>query len=136
MKTITINKHKIKHYTSIDDMPIGRWNEFNVQLMYDSSIGETVEALNARIASAISFLNVGKTADANIELRNLMATYFSIEAQQNYMTRALICMIHSIDDEPVDDLNYDGISENIEKLKKMNIPIGTIREMVLEQKKN
>ena len=136
MKTTIINDHKITFFSDIDDMPIGRYNIFQQNLLYDASLGNTIEAINERFESLDANLAVGKIKEARIERNNLQVTFFSILSQVNFASRALVCLIFSIDDEKVEDLSEGGITNILEKFEKINITIGEIRTIVFGQKKN
>lgn len=135
MNTTTINDHKIVYYSDIDDTPIGRYNAFSANILYDCSVGNTMEAINERFESMDAHLEAGNNREARIERNNLQITFFSIMSQVNFAARALICLIYSIDGEKVTDLSEGGIATTLEKLNEIEISIGEIRAIVFGQKK-
>ena len=49
METLEVKQgnknHKIVYYSDIDDTPIGRYNTFQQNLLYDASVGNTIESI-------------------------------------------------------------------------------------------
>jgi len=136
MKTTTINSHRLTYYSDIDDMPIGRYNTFQQNLLYDASVGNTIEAVNERFESLDANLAAGNIKEARVERNNLQVTFFSIQSQVNFASRALVCLLTKIDDEPITDLSEGGIETTLAKIDEMGISIGEIRDIVFSQKKN
>jgi len=136
METLEVKKHKIRYYSDIDDTPIGRYNTFQQNLLYDASVGNTIEAISERFAGFDANLQANKIKEAMVERSNLQVTFFSILTKVNFASRAMVCLIHSIDGKEVTDLSEGGISEVLKKLEKMEVSIGTIRDLVFGQKKN
>ena len=128
--------HKIVYYSDIDDTPIGRYNSFQQNLLYDASVGNTIEAISERFAGLDANLQANKVKEAMVERNNLQVTFFSILTKVNFASRAMACIIHSIDGERVLDLSEGGINTVLKKLEEIEVPIGTIRDLVFGQKKN
>lgn len=136
MESLEVNKHNIVYYSDIDDTPIGRYNTFQQNLLYDASVGNTIEAISERFAGFDANLRANKIKEAMVERSNLQVTFFSILTKVNFASRAMVCLIHSIDGKEVTDLSEGGIAEILKKLEEIEVPIGTIRDLVFGQKKN
>ncbi len=136
MKTATINKHKITYYSGIEDTPIGRYNIFQQNLLYDASVGNSIESIMERFEGLDANLSAGKLKEARIERNNLQITFFSILNQVNFAARAMVCLITEIDGKPMNDLSEGGIETVLEKLKEIKVSIGDIQDLVFGQKKN
>ena len=105
-------------------------------MLYDASVGNTIEAISERFAGMDANLRANKIKEAMVERNNLQVTFFSILTKVNFASRAMVCLIHSIDGKEITDLSEGGISEILKKLEEIEIPIGTIRDLVFGQKKN
>ena len=110
--------HKIVYYSDIDDTPIGRYNTFQQNLLYDASVGNTIEAISERFAGLDANLQANKVKEAMVERNNLQVTFFSILTKVNFASRAMACVIYSIDGERVLDLSEGGINTVLKSLKK------------------
>ena len=136
MTTANINDHKITYYSDIDDTPIGRYNAFGMNLLYDASVGSSMEAIMERFHGLDAHLAEGNVRNAQIERNNLQITFYSMLKGENFAARALVCLLYSIDDELITDLSEGGMETTLQKLVDMEIPISKLRDIVFGQKKN
>lgn len=133
MKTIYVNKLKIKLYSSIDELPIVNFQKYNKFLLIDSGIGSDVDDIDTHIVRIARLINSKDTEKAMQELQNLRQNLFMINSGISPKYLAFTALIHSIDDKELTDLSDDNLKE---VLKKINaIQHSKLIEWLFELKK-
>lgn len=133
MEDIKIGKHKVKIYSGVDDMPISRYNKFNMFLLRDSGVGSTFKDIMTRLAHLDGWLAKENIENAMVERKNLQLTFFTALNEINFQQMAFACLIVSIDNADCNDLSDQGIMETLKKLEDTGI---TQKELLqINQKK-
>lgn len=117
MKTITLNKHELKLYDSIDEMPIVNFQKYNKYIIVDSGLGSDVDSVDEHLVNLAKLIKTNKDK-AQQEIQNLRQTMHLIVSgiSPNYL--AFAALIHSIDGEKVEDLSDENLKAILDKLKK------------------
>lgn len=117
MKTITLNKHELKLYDSIDEMPIINFQKYNKYIIVDSGLGSDIDSVDEHLVNLAKLIKTNKDK-AQQELQNLRQTMHLIVSgiSPNYL--AFAALIHSIDGKEVKDLSDENLRAIIAKLQK------------------
>ena len=97
MVTVTIGKHTVEMYDTIDELPIVRFHKYQKLLLIDAGIGSTIEAFDQRIEKTRRFLMDGKPDKAGQELENLRQSVYMIQTGLNPQHRAFAALVTKID---------------------------------------
>ena len=135
MKTLTHNRHEIKIYDSVEELPINRFQDFNRWLMLDAGIGSDAESINLRLGNIAKLLNLEEKNEALKEVANLSQSMAFVMSKLSPEFNAFICLCDSINGKKVNDLSDEGIKGYIEILSRTKVPIWKVREWLEEAKK-
>ena len=119
MKNLTVNKKTVRVYDSIDEMPIINFQKYNKYLLIDSGIGSDVDDIDAHIARIAKFIKSNNAKKALQELQNMRQSMYMVNSEISPKYLAFAALIHSIDDEEVNDLSDDGLKNVLAKLKEI-----------------
>lgn len=133
MKTVCVNKLKIKLYSSIDELPIANFQKYNKFLLIDSGIGSDVDDIDTHIVRIARLINNKDSEKAIQELQNLRQNMFMISSQISPKYMAFTALIHSIDDKELTDLSDENLREVLERIKA--VPHSKLIDWLLELKK-
>jgi hypothetical protein len=104
----------IELYKSIDALPIGRYQLFQLCLLQDSGIGSTMGDVVEHMSKIDHYITHGLYDHALTERRNLQLNFFSITEKLNYSHLAFACLVKKIDGETI-EVDSEGDAEEIVK---------------------
>jgi len=110
MNTVTVGKHKVQLFDSIDELPIKRFHKFNKFMLIDSGIGSDLNDINAHIARIGKYLT-SDPKSAAVELENLRQSLYLISQEINPKHLAFACMIYSLDGKIIEDTSDDNLHQ-------------------------
>lgn len=116
IKTI-INKHVVKLYDSVDEMPIVNYQKYNKYLLIDSQIGSNLDDYSQHIAKALTYINQGKLEQLRQELINQRQLMFMINQEISPKYLAFSALIAEFDGRPVTDLSDDNLKALLSQLR-------------------
>lgn len=117
MRTITLGKHTIRIYDSIDDLPIVNFQKYNKYLLIDSGVGSDVEAIGAHTNKLAELITAGDTKKALIELQNMQQNILFAMNNISPECLAFVSLIASIDGKDVSDYSDEGLKQLIDNIK-------------------
>lgn len=120
MKTISIGKHKLEVYDSIEELPMARYHKFSKMLLIDAGIGSDLQAIDRHVERAIAFMRTNKADMAEQELRNLRQTVFFSQQGISPKSLAYAALIESIDGEPT-DISDEGLERTKQVLDQWTL---------------
>jgi len=120
MKTIEFNKHKIVIYSSIETLPIKRYQKFNKFLMIDNEVGSCFEDYDTRTLKTLEFLRKDLKEEAIQELENRRQAVYNSFEEYSPKNNAFAILVHSIDDKIYSNYSDEGIKGAI--ARNSNIP--------------
>ena len=112
-------KHNVQFYDSIHDMPIRRYSKFNMYMMIDSQVGESIGDYDKRNARCTGYLAAKDYESARIELINQRQTVHHALEQYSPSGMALAIQVHSIDGivyEKYTDADLDIILDKLDSI--------------------
>jgi len=137
VKTLKYNGHKIRYFDSIIDLPIRRFQLYNLYVAMDSEIGSDVDQFDQK-ALRLSKLIATDPKAAQLLLANMRQSIRFIMGNISPKMKAFAVLVYSIDGEPVEesDLAGDGIEAIIDRLNKRRFSFGMLVEALKSVKKN
>lgn len=114
MRTITVAKHTVELFDSIDELPVMRFHKYNKMLLIDSGIGSDLADVDNHIERAIRFCRT-KPDLAAAELDNLRQSIYFIQTDLSPKHLAFCVLVKSVDGKPCNDLSDDAL-QNLLKL--------------------
>ena len=136
MEKIKFNGHTLEVYDSIQELPISRFQMYNLNLMIDAGVGSDINDFDVRCNKVRQHMK--KDVDlASKELFNLQQLFRLIVGNMNPKMRAFIVMIHKIDGRVIndEDLSDDGINDIISELGKKRFSFGIYKSFMNRIKK-
>ena len=118
MKKITYGPNTLELYDSIHVIPPHRENEMSYYLLSDFGIGHTWQDINSHLGGVML---AAKANDANLlnqEVENLILGYLTMAGKYNPKHLAWICLVHSINGEPLTDLTEGNLQKVSQKLSE------------------
>lgn len=121
--TLKFNGHILEMYDSIQELPITRFQSYNLNLLIDGGIGSDLDAFDKHINS-IRQLVINDPNAAQTELTNLQQNIRFIMSNTNPNLNSFVVMIRKIDSRDIkdEDLTEDGIKAILNELGKKKLP--------------
>ena len=116
MKEVELNKHKVRVYDSIDELPIVRFHAYNRMLLVDAGIGSDISDFDSHIERVVAYIRKGENDNASKELNNLRQNVYMIMQGQSVRDLSFACLVKSIDGVPCDDLSPEGLEKVLKQL--------------------
>ena len=121
MKKMTLGRHKVTLYESIEELPIVRFQKYNKMLMLDAGLGSDVTALDAHLARVGEFIKSGETTNAYQEIDNLRQTLYNVQNGLTPHFLSLVPLMAEVDGEPLTDLSDESLTAVYEQLKDATV---------------
>lgn len=133
---IKLNGHTLVMYDSIQELPVRRFQSYNLNTMIDSGIGSDINAFDAK-CNTIRRLMRSDPASADRELVNMQTTLRMIMSKTSPKMRSFCALIKSIDGRNItdDDLTDDGIEALIDELSEKRLTFERIVDYLTSFKK-
>jgi len=135
MITEKFNGHKIVLFDSIENLPINRFQAFQVALSIDSGIGGDMESVGSHITMLGKYITSDKKEEALQQLANFQQSLIFVISNINPKHNAFACLVHSIDGQERTDISESGIKETLEILAKQKFTAGKIGQLLNTLKK-
>ena len=141
MKTIhcTTLFHKsveVRLFSSIKELTIARYHEFQKLVMQDMGVGSTMESVNKHLSMLNTLLINEKYQEAKLEATNLHNNFYMMTEKINILSYCFMAFVHSINGVEVTDLSEEGVKEKINYLISRGLKVGQVEDVVEEIKKN
>lgn len=118
MKEYYINKHRIKIYNSIEEMPIVNFQKYNKFALIESVIGSDLSSLEQHSLKVMEYLNLNKIDLAKQQLINMRESMYLMAEELSPKYLSFIALIAEIDGKPVTDLSDDNMRAIFDKINK------------------
>ncbi len=136
MVKVKFKGHVIEMYDSIQELPITRFQMYNLNLLIDGGIGADLSSFDSKCNSIRRLMKKDiKLADQ--EISNLQQNLRFIMSKTSPEMNSFVVMIHKIDGREItdQDLTDEGIKDIIKELGHKRLTITKIREFILGAKK-
>lgn len=117
MRTEIIGNKKVKLYDGIDELPVVRFQKFTKFLLIDAGVGETFEAVDARLNRALLYIGRDDKKNAVEELKNLRQTMYFVYENISPGMMSFALFVKSVDDQDRDDITDTGLAETASLFK-------------------
>lgn len=119
MNKLEFNGHKLEMFDSIQELPIYRFQLYNLNLMLDAGIGSDINDFDSR-CNNVRRLMVKDQEAASRELHNMQQLIRFFMSNTSPKIRSFVVLIHKIDGVEVkeSELTDEGISDIIKKLSE------------------
>lgn len=136
MMTLKFNGHTIEVYDSLQELPITRFQMYNLNLLIDGGIGSDLNAFNQHIHNVSRLMSRDQEA-AQRELINLQQNVQFIMSKTSPEMNAFVVMIRKINDREItdDDLTDEGIKKIIADLGKKRLTVLQMKDVLKAIKK-
>lgn len=131
MYILKLNNSTVQFYDSIRSLPASRYNEYRKYLMIDSGL-RSIEDVQTAV-SELSLL-VGNKESDRIEQNLLLGLHFAFNGY-NAEQWAFVALIHSIDDEPLEQISEEYCMKVVERLSADGLSQELLSETLAELKK-
>lgn len=125
MKLVTIGKHKVLLYGSIEELPIVRYHKYNKMLLVDAGLGSDLNAVDGHIERAVRFIKTDQRKEAATELENIRQTIYMILQGMNPKHMAFAVLVSEIDGKQYNDMSDEGLQRIVELLG--DVPTGDVK---------
>jgi len=128
METIkTRNGNKIQLINDIDQMTIGRYNQFQCQLI-TAAIGQSMDEVTAKFSRLDQFLSAKKIDLAASERRLIQQNIWSAINKINYQSFVFACLVHSIDGDERNDISEGGLQDTVKALEQTGLTQNDLKQ--------
>ena len=132
MVTLSLGKHTVEIFDTIDELPIVRFHKYQKLLLVDAGIGSDISAFDQRLEKVQRYLSSGKPDKAQQELENLRQSVYFIQSEISPRHRAFAALVAKIDGKET-EMSDDGLSRITEILA--DVPETTLADALGEVKK-
>ena len=136
MRLVHENGIKLLLYDSVEDLPMGRFKDYNKALMLHLGIGSDLDSVSSHVNRWKSFTKHGQIESANKELTNMQQNMLYIIAGINLEMTAFAYLIKEVDGKPFSDISDDTIEELTQKLTYKGFTYGKLKQVLYNVKKN
>ncbi|TNE75024.1 hypothetical protein EP331_00210 [bacterium] len=117
-------------YSSIKELPVYRYNEFEKLLMQDVGIGSSMEDVGTRFGRLYQFISDSDIINTHKEAKNLHNTLFWALNGFNTTYKSFRVLIHSVNGKEYDLKYLDKLDKVVQKISQ-----GEVEEVLTEVKK-
>lgn len=136
MEKRKVSNGELTLYTSIKQLPIIRYNQLNGFVAQQLGIGDDMSAFNAHLSKMDGFMASNDINNARLERANLHYNIFMLLENIDISSRAFLCFVSAINDQPVGDLDNDAeCSDALKLLYATGITYGDAEDIFEEIKK-
>lgn len=111
MITRKINKHTVKIYDSIEELPIVNFQKYNKFMLIDSVIGSDVSDIDVHILKITKYIQQGQTELAIKQLDNMRNAMHLVSQEISPKYLAFAALIAEIDNKPIIDTSDSSLTE-------------------------
>lgn len=134
MKELSVEGSSILIYNDIKELPVIRYREFQKFSILENEAGDNKKSLDNRLSNIETLIVSNRLKDALQEARNARLAILYINESIDFQLMSLVCLIHSIDGEKVNDLSEDGVLRVARKLQSI-ISKGELSDIIVSVKK-
>lgn len=137
MKKAKFNGHVLELYDSIQELPVTRFQMYNLNTMLDAGIGSDLSAYDQHVNRSVQYINAGQKESAITELRNKQQSVHFIMSNTSPEYNSFCAMIYKIDGREIldEDLTESGVQEIMKELGRKKFSIFDLRRIMKYIKK-
>lgn len=128
MVEVTVNNHRLKLFASAEEVPIRRYSRFQKYNLIESGIGSDISSIGLHFGKLFEFI-VHKMNEAALqEGKNLYYNFYMLLEEISVPGMAFCCLLHSIDDDVIDDISEDNLKATVTKLSAIGLTQAHVTE--------
>lgn len=137
MRSVKFNGHKVELYDSVQDLPVSRFQIFNLNLLIDSGIGGDMDGFIKRAQMIRGLIKNDDKEGASREVSNMVQNVVYITERVNPEMAAFCALIYRLDGRLIEDedLSEEGVKELIKELGKKRLLMSKLKEVLRSIKK-
>ena len=135
MREIKATRGVFQIQESIQEIGIGRYNEFTKYLVQEAGIGSDMPSIERHYRLLDTFLAAGKIDEARQERNNLHFNLILAINKINITHFSAALFVIKINDERIDDYTEEGLKRIVEKLDAIGVTHGQVEEVLAGIKK-
>ena len=128
-------EHQIELYSSIEKMPILRFQKFNKYIMKSSDVGNEHKDFTNKISKITQYILKGMESSALQELENLNMIVFNSMNEISPKSKAFAVLVKRIDDKEYLDYSSESLDDCLIHLDKIGVNTIEALEKMQEVKK-
>ena len=135
MTTEKINGHTVELYSSIDELPFARFQEWTRAMLIDAGVGADLDAFSRHIAAIRRYNADNDKESVDATAMNLLQSVSFAMERVSPKTLAFAALVKTIDGKPYDDITEDGLKATSDALIRTGGTVARMREIVANLKK-
>ena len=135
MEILKYNGNVLEMDDRIDEMLYHKFMLYNMNVMLDSGIGSDFNAFNDRLSEIARYAAAGDMESLSRVTQNLQQAYQFIMMGMSPEMNAFVCMIRTINGEPIGELTDSRIKEVALMLSKRGLTVGKVKGFLSQLKK-
>jgi hypothetical protein len=128
MRVEKIGGRELEFYDSVSEIPMGRFNTFNLYLMMDADIGGDMESVQRHMERLVLYVQRDEKKKLAQELENYSQNLRFIIQNISPKYLAFVALLKSIDGVQLTDTSAEGATRLLSKLQE--VPYGFIQKVV------
>ena len=121
MKQIKIGGKTLELYSSIEEMPIDKWQAMNEYALIDYEVGSSMSDV-MRLFENMDYQLQTKNFDNVVQIRkNMHQTFFNMIERNDNKLLQFACMIHSVNGKVIADMSHDGLKRLLGELNDLTV---------------
>jgi hypothetical protein len=128
-------KTKLEFYSSIEELPLERFNAFNKYVMLDSELGSNVQDFDKTILRINEFMLKDMKDEASRELQNVRFVINNVLTMNNVKGLAFASMIKTINGKELTDYSETNLKRVLKDLSDDGLTVGEVIKETSEVKK-
>lgn len=135
MKEVIIKNTRVEVYTSIEELRVQRFHDYNRQLLLDAGIGGDADGTNKHVRDIIIANANGDTQGVERAALTLQQNITLVTTGQNPKSRSFALMVHAINGKEQHATHDTALDRIIRDLSKSGLTIGKMWTLLDEIKK-
>lgn len=131
-----LGKVKIELYSSIKEMPVDRFNEFNKLAAIDMGVGSTLQDFNNHFSKLHSYVVNNSKDNALLEMSNIYQNFFYAINKISIWSYSFCAFIKSINGKEYTETEIPKHRDTIKMLSDKGLKVDECQSVIDEVKKN
>lgn len=127
MKKILYNGNTLEMYSSLEEIPVGRFQIYNRFVLMDAGIGSDVNSVASHVSMIQGFARTQQFEKALLQLQNYHQLLHFVVSNVSPEMNSFYVLIHKINGKLNEDVSEEGISDQMKKLSKSGLTMGKVR---------
>ncbi len=136
MITLKAGYKELEFWSSIEELPMERYIQFQIMAFQDAGLGSTLLDYDKHEESIDTFLAAERYEDAIKQRENKRFSVYMMLEKMSTKSLTLACLCNRIGKDLKFDISTDGLTSTSKEINKTGIPFIEIKRFTNELKKN